>query len=88
MAAGFKDDVAKERLPEEMSLVTQLSFDDIGIDDSRLLGKGAFSSVYAGTMKLSKDSEETVVVAIKKMKIPAIMSKVHKYLSTELRVLR
>lgn len=87
MASGFTGDVAKERLPEEMSGVTQLSFSDLVIDESRMLGSGAFSKVYSALLTTA-GSEEKTLVAVKKMPIPPIGNKLHKYLSTELRVLR
>jgi len=74
-----------ERLPEEMRTVTELSFDAISIDEAKFLGKGAFSSVYEG--ELTVPGAEPFPVAIKKMRIPAAVSKDHKYLQTELRLL-
>ena len=82
---GASGETDAERLPEEMRTVTELAFDAISIDESKFLGKGAFSSVYEGSLTLPGAGPHPV--AIKKMVIPAEVSKDHKYLQTELRVL-
>lgn len=72
-----------ERLPKEMGAgadVKLLKFEDIKIDPDRMLGKGAFSQVFEGELHGSK-------VAVKRMRIPAALSKDTQYLQTELRIL-
>jgi hypothetical protein len=84
MASSLSDTVEAERLPVEMSEVTELALSDVKIDEAKLLGRGAFSSVYEGTLTTAAGA---LPVAIKKMKIPAQLSRDSKYLWTELRVL-